>query len=162
MWLSLLSRFTEEEAKKVNEITRNSTHDTIEFNKMTEKKMNILIVEDDQDLNKAYNMIISSAGHHVTSAHDGKQALEVLAGDFKPDIIFLDLRMPVLDGIGFLKEYDVSSDNATVVVFSNYDAQDEVDEAFELGAHRYVLKARAAPKELLRIISDIAHEKTTA
>lgn len=135
--------------------------DTIKSNKMVERKMNILIVEDDEDLNKAYNMIISSEGHSVASAHDGKQALELLADGLSPDIIFLDLRMPVLDGIGFLKEYDLSDSNATVVVFSNYDAQDEVDEAFELGAHRYVLKARAAPKELLRIISDIAHEKAT-
>lgn len=127
---------------------------------MTEKKMNILIVEDDEDLNKAYNMIISSAGHEVASAFDGKAALEVIENGLRPDIIFLDLRMPVLDGIGFLKEYDVAANDATVVVFSNYDAQDEVDEAFSLGAHRYVLKARAAPKELLRIITDIAHEKS--
>lgn len=121
--------------------------------------MNIFIVEDDEDLNKAYNMIIASDGHTVTSAFDGKQALEALDGGLSPDIIFLDLRMPVMDGIAFLKKYDATAHDATVVVFSNYDAQDEVDEAFSLGAHRYVLKARAAPKELLRIISDIAHEK---
>ena len=121
--------------------------------------MNILIVEDDEDLNKAYQMIISSAGHNVSSAFDGKQALEMISSGLNPDIIFLDLRMPVMDGIGFLKEYDVASHDSTVVVFSNYDAQDEVDEAFSLGAHRYVLKARAAPKELLRIIADIANEQ---
>jgi len=131
----------------------------VESNNMAKEKMNILIVEDDEDLNKAYQMIISSAGHEVSSAFDGKQALDALAGGLQPDIIFLDLRMPVLDGIGFLKEYEVAKHDATVVVFSNYDAQDEVDEAFSLGAHRYILKARAAPKELLRIISDIAHEK---
>ena len=125
---------------------------------MTDKKMNILIVEDDEDLNKAYQMIIGSAGHEVESAYDGKQALSLINSGQTPDIIFLDLRMPVLDGIGFLKEFDASKHNTTIVVFSNYDAQDEVDEAFSLGAHRYVLKARAAPKELLRIISDIANE----
>ena len=123
--------------------------------------MNILIVEDDEDLNKAYQMIIASAGHDVTSAYDGKQALEMIQAGPKPDIIFLDLRMPVMDGIGFLKEFDVAKNGATIVVFSNYDAQDEVDEAFALGAHRYVLKARAAPKELLRIIADISNESNT-
>ncbi len=132
---------------------------TVESNDMTSKKMNILIVEDDEDLNKAYQMIISSAGHDVSSVFDGKQALEAIAGGLSPDIIFLDLRMPVMDGIGFLKEYDAAKHNATIVIFSNYDAQDEVDEAFSLGAHRYVLKARAAPKELLRIITDISNEK---
>jgi DNA-binding NtrC family response regulator len=42
---------------------------------MTAKTLNILIVEDDQDLNKAYQMIIASAGHQVSSAYDGKEAL---------------------------------------------------------------------------------------
>lgn len=128
---------------------------------MTQKTLNILIVEDDEDLNKAYEMIIASAGHTVRSAHDGKQALEAIKEGPEPDIIFLDLRMPVMDGIAFLKEYKASEHDSTVVVFSNYDAQDEVDEAFALGAHRYILKARAAPKELLRIIADISHEKST-
>jgi DNA-binding NarL/FixJ family response regulator len=104
-------------------------------------------------------MIMASAGHEVSSAYDCHQALALLQEGLSPDIIFLDLRMPVMDGIAFLKEYDVEATNATVVVFSNYDAQDEVDEAFSLGAHRYVLKARAAPKELLRIIEDIASTK---
>lgn len=135
---------------------------TVEFIDMTDEKMNILIVEDDEDLNKAYNMIISSAGHHVASALDGKAALKLIEDGLTPDIIFLDLRMPVLDGIGFLKEYSTTERDATVVVFSNYDAQDEVDEAFSLGAHRYVLKARAAPKELLRIITDISHDKKSS
>lgn len=127
-----------------------------------EKNLKILIVEDDEDLNKAYRMIIESAGYEVSSAFDGKQALELIDKGANPDIIFLDLRMPVMDGIGFLKQYDAPEHASTVVVFSNYDAQDEVDEAFSLGAHRYVLKARAAPKELLRIIEDIAHEKANA
>jgi CheY-like chemotaxis protein len=127
---------------------------------MTKKSLTILIVEDDEDLNKAYEMIIASAGYTVTSAFDGKQALAIIdTVDSDFDIIFLDLRMPVMDGIDFLKEYKPANHDSTIVVFSNYDAQDEVDKAFELGAHRYVLKARAAPKELLRIISDIGHEK---
>lgn len=129
---------------------------------MANTPLNILIVEDDEDLNKAYQMIISSDGHHVSSAYDGKQALDEIEKSGDPDIIFLDLRMPVLDGIGFLEAYGADKHDATIVVFSNYDAQDEVDKAYELGAHRYVLKARAAPKELLRIIADIAHEKQTS
>lgn len=123
------------------------------------KNLKILIIEDDEDLNKAYRMIIESAGYTVTCAYDGKEALELIEKGTDPDIIFLDLRMPVMDGIGFLKQYRAAERSSTVVVFSNYDAQDEVDEAFALGAHRYVLKARAAPKELLLIIEDIAHER---
>lgn len=127
---------------------------------MVNKQRHILIVEDDADLNKAYQMIIGTAGHAVEAAYDGRQALDAIEKNPNFDIIFLDLRMPVMDGIAFLKEFQPSNHpDSTVVVFSNYDAQEEVDEAFALGAHRYVLKARAAPKELLRIISDIAHDQ---
>lgn len=120
----------------------------------------ILIVEDDANLNNAYQLILSSAGYEVAQADNGQAALAVIAERGDPDIILLDLRMPVLDGIGFLEQYDASAHPDTVIiVFSNYDAQKEVDEAYRLGAHRYVLKARAAPKELLRIVGDVLSEK---
>ena len=124
------------------------------------KKASILIVEDDTDLNSAYQMILDSAGYNVSQAENGEKALEVIKEKGDPDIILLDLRMPVMDGIGFLKKYGAPEHpDTTIVVFSNYDAQKEVDEAYQLGAHRYVLKARAAPKELLRIVGDVLDEK---
>lgn len=120
------------------------------------RQANILIVEDDTDLNGAYQMILNSAGYDVWCATNGKKALEMIADKGDPDVILLDLRMPVMDGIEFLKHYDAPKrDGTIIVVFSNYDAQKEVDEAYRLGAHRYVLKARAAPKELLRIVEDV-------
>jgi CheY-like chemotaxis protein len=115
----------------------------------------ILIVEDDVDLNNAYNMILSSVGYDVVSAHNGQDALDEIEKNGDPRIMFLDLRMPVMDGIEFLEKYDAPKHkDTTIIVFSNYDAQKEVDRAYELGAHRYVLKARAAPKELIRIVED--------
>lgn len=115
----------------------------------------ILIVEDDADLNSAYKMILSSAGYDVTSAYNGEEALAEIKKNGDPRIMFLDLRMPVMDGITFLEQYNAPKhDDTTIIVFSNYDAQKEVDRAYELGAHRYVLKARAAPKELIRIVED--------
>ncbi len=124
------------------------------------KQAKVLIVEDDTDLNSAYRLILSSAGHNIMSAENGRDALDVIKKEGEPDIILLDLRMPVMDGIEFLKNYHAPKHpDATIVVFSNYDAQKEVDEAYRLGAHRYVLKARAAPKELLRIVEDVLEEK---
>lgn len=120
------------------------------------RQANILIVEDDADLNGAYQMILRSAEYDVWSAENGKKALDVIKQKGDPDVILLDLRMPVMDGIEFLKHYEAPKhDKTIIVVFSNYDAQKEVDEAYRLGAHRYVLKARAAPKELLRIVEDV-------
>lgn len=134
-------------------------NDDNERNKDMTKQAKILIVEDDTDLNSAYNMILSSAGYDVSSAHNGEEALAQIEASGDPHIMFLDLRMPVMDGIEFLKKYDAPAHkDTTIIVFSNYDAQKEVDQAYELGAHRYVLKARAAPKELIRIVEDTLAE----
>lgn len=117
----------------------------------------ILIVEDDLALNEAYKTILEMADYEVYTAFDGKEALQV-AEQHPPVIIFLDLRMPVMDGIGFLQNYQPKQKHADVriVVFSNYDMQAEVDQAYELGAQRYVLKAMASPKELLKIVKDLS------
>ena len=90
---------------------------------------------------------------------NGEEALKEIQLNGDPRIIFLDLRMPVMNGIEFLEHYDAPQHkDTTVIVFSNYDAQKEVDKAYNLGAHRYVLKARAAPKELIRIVEDTLAE----
>jgi CheY-like chemotaxis protein len=119
-------------------------------------KNSVLIVEDDTDLREAYMMILQSEGIDVHAAQNGKEALDILEKKGDPGIIFLDLRMPVMDGLEFLKVYNAPAHESTeVVVFSNYDAKNEIDAAYELGAQRYVLKARAAPKELIRIVRTI-------
>jgi two-component system, OmpR family, alkaline phosphatase synthesis response regulator PhoP len=123
---------------------------------MRMKKITILIVEDDRDLREAYVLILESEGFDVKSAENGLEALTLIEKEGDPAIIFLDLRMPVMDGIEFLEKYEASKHPDTeIVVFSNYDAKNEIDKAYELGAERYVLKVRAAPKELIRIVKTI-------
>lgn len=124
---------------------------------MPKTQPNILVVEDDLALNDAYKLILTSAGYVVQTAFNGEEALAA-AKLQEPDIIFLDLRMPVMDGIGFLKEYQPKElhPQVKIIVFSNYDMQREVDEAYTLGAERYVLKAWASPKELVKIVQDMS------
>ncbi len=116
---------------------------------------NILIVEDEKMLNEAYQTILKKEGHIVAHAFDGEEALEV-AETFNPDLILLDLRMPKKDGIGFLRDYKLQEKHpdVKVVVFSNFDMQKEVDEAYSLGAQRYILKAWASPKDLVQIVEE--------
>ncbi|RYF29268.1 MAG: response regulator [Chloroflexi bacterium] len=115
----------------------------------------ILIVEDEVTLSEAYHTLLKQAKYDVTVAHDGKDALKKVE-QFDPDLILLDLRMPILDGVGFLKEYDLKGKhpNVKVIVFSNYDMQEEIDEAYRLGADRYILKAWASPREILNLVKD--------
>lgn len=120
----------------------------------------ILVVEDEISLSDAYHMLLKQAKYDVKVAHDGKEALD-LAESHQPDLILLDLRMPVLDGVGFLKQYDIihKHPDVKVIVFSNYDMQDEIDEAYRLGAERYILKAWASPREILNLVRDVLSQK---
>lgn len=121
------------------------------------RKLKILVVEDEKALNSAYQTILEKTGHTVVAAFDGNEALSTLE-TFEPDIILLDLKMPNLDGLGFLRAYDQMNlkKRSRIVLFSNYDLQKEIDEAFSLGADKYVLKAWASPKDLLKIVDDVS------
>lgn len=122
---------------------------------MVKKPATILIVEDENALNQAYQIILRKAGYSVVSAYDGEDALEK-AAKTTPDLILLDLRMPHMDGLNFLRHYKVRElhPEVKVIVFSNYDIQQDIDEAYDQGADRYILKAWASPKELLKVVQD--------
>ena len=64
----------------------------------------ILVVEDDKDLNNAYKIILKHEGHEVVGVFDGKEALDKIK-DFSPDLILLDLLMPVMGGLEFLQNW---------------------------------------------------------
>lgn len=113
----------------------------------------ILIVEDEQSLNEAYQIILRKAGYSVRVAYDGEEALDAAKKE-EPALILLDLRMPRMDGLEFLRHYKSQEKHpgVKIIVFSNYDMQKEIDEAYRLGADRYFMKALASPKELLQVV----------
>lgn len=123
------------------------------------KQATILVVEDDVTLNEAYELILKNAGYNIVTAFDGQQALKKIE-NIKPDLIFLDLRMPIMDGVDFLKNYSAKKahPDTKIIVFSNYDSQQEIDQVYKLGADRYILKAWTSPKELLKIVETTLEE----
>jgi two-component system, chemotaxis family, chemotaxis protein CheY len=68
----------------------------------TSKGLKVLVVEDDASIREALCDVLRLAGHEAEGAEHGKAGLEVLARDGEPDVILLDLRMPVMNGIEFL------------------------------------------------------------
>jgi DNA-binding response OmpR family regulator len=115
----------------------------------------ILVVEDDQDLNRAYCIILRHEGHQVVEAFDGQEALEKLA-DFSPDLILLDLLMPVMGGLEFLQQWSKvkKNDRTKVLIFTNMENSPEVAEAYKLGAHRCIIKSWTAPHNLARVVGE--------
>ncbi|MFZ1820995.1 MAG: response regulator [Acidimicrobiia bacterium] len=116
---------------------------------------NILVVEDDVSLNNSYVKFLVAEGYIVDSAKNGEEALAIFDAK-KPDLILLDLSMPVLDGVGFLEKADILkvSPGTKVIVFTNSEDDDRIDQAFDHGATRYLLKVMLAPKELARILNE--------
>lgn len=119
----------------------------------------ILIVEDDRDLNSAYQMILKKSGHTVGSALNGQEALKT-ADAFKPDLILLDLLMPIMGGLEFLQHYNLDQrPEVKVLIFTNMENSPEVNEAYNLGATRCIIKSWTAPQSLARVIDDVLAKK---
>lgn len=115
----------------------------------------ILIVEDDRDLNAAYQTILKKAGHTVGSSLNGKDALET-AEMFKPDLILLDLLMPIMGGLEFLQHYNLDArPGVKVLIFTNMENSPEVNEAYKLGATRCIIKSWTAPQSLAKVVDDV-------
>lgn len=113
----------------------------------------VLVVEDDLRLKLTYDIILKKEGYEVDRAVDGVEAL-AKAESFQPDLILLDVRMPNMDGIEFLRQYKLKEKhpNVKVIVFSNMEQPEQLDEAYELGASRYMLKSSTSPRELSELI----------
>ncbi|MDB5164459.1 MAG: DNA-binding response regulator VicR [Candidatus Saccharibacteria bacterium] len=122
----------------------------------------ILIVEDDRDLNAAYVTILQSVGHDVVAAYDGKDALAKVK-EFDPELILLDLLMPIMGGLEFLQQYKLlkAHPNVKVLIFTNMENSPEVNEAYKLGAHRCIIKSWTAPHNLAKVIDDTLKAKNT-
>lgn len=114
----------------------------------------ILLVEDEKVLRDAFAILLNShGGYEVQAANNGKEALELLKQN-SYDLILLDLMMPVLDGVGFLKEAMLpeKSPHTRVVVLSNLSGGQEVKEAMRLGAHRNAVKSDLGPGDVMAIV----------
>ena len=115
----------------------------------------ILIVEDNDMLNKAYRIVLEKNGHHVETTVNGEEALEAV-GRFKPKVILLDLLMPKMGGLEFLRRYDMTKHkNVKVVVLTNLGKEDDIKEAMDLGAYKYIIKAHSSPADLAALVNHL-------
>ncbi len=116
----------------------------------------ILIVEDEVALRDVYVMLFKSQEFEVHDAANGQIAITKLK-DAKPDIIILDILMPVMGGIEFLETAKVkeSYPNTRVLVLSNLSDPKTLARIKELGADHYMLKSSASPTKLLGSVQEL-------
>ena len=115
----------------------------------------ILVAEDEEDIRDLIEFTLSYVGHEVISVSNGEEAYQS-ARKVLPDLILLDVRMPIMSGIEACKK--IKSDPEThriPVVFLSAKGQDsEIKAGLEAGAVEYLLKP-FSPDDLNRRLSEI-------
>jgi two-component system alkaline phosphatase synthesis response regulator PhoP len=118
----------------------------------------ILIVEDNESLNDVYKLILTRAGYRVKTAFNGIEALKAVKQRL-PDLILLDMLMPEMGGLTFLKKFNPPKSVKTkIIILSNLDEDPNIKEAQKYGATQYILKASLSPSELIAKVSQVLDE----
>ena len=113
----------------------------------------VLVVEDDDGIRDLVDLVLTSAGYEVLTASDGAAALQVV-GTVHPDLVLLDMRMPVMDGWEFARRYRAGpAPHAPIVVVTA--ARDAAQRAAEINANGYLGKPFDMA-ELLALVSHLA------
>jgi CheY-like chemotaxis protein len=121
-----------------------------------DRRLNVLLVDDQQDFREMYALYFGFEGIGVTTAKDGREALEI-AQAYPPDVIVMDMAMPGVNGWDFLREarLDARMSQIPVVVVTAYEREDTQDAAVAAGASAFVPKP-IVPSALLDVVRKTA------
>ena len=114
-----------------------------------ERDFNVLVVDDDEDVGYLFERLLGGP-QEVTVATDGYDALEKAKGK-KFDLIFIDVRLPGMDGVETLKRLKEVAPDAVVIMMSGHEVSDEVREAFSAGAQDFLAKPFRDVSEIMTI-----------
>lgn len=121
----------------------------------------ILIIDDDKVFIKVLGDALVNAGFSVLTAFNGQDGLSVFAKG-RPDLVILDMKMPGLDGIGFLKKLREQNDDKTpvpVVIVSNLSDIDKVSESVSLGIKGYISKTEETTENIVEDVKRVIDEE---
>ena len=116
------------------------------------KPAKILIVDDEPDILLLLRIDFEAEGYETLLAADGDTALRRIAEE-RPDVVVLDVMMPVIDGWGVLRRLSETGNSTRVVVLSAKAADHDAARALELGALEYVTK----PFDPIALLLTVAH-----
>lgn len=118
--------------------------------------MHILIVEDDQFLASAYLTKFKNEHIQTTLARDGQEALTILE-TLLPDLILLDLVMPIKDGFAVLSDLKESErlKAIPVIIASNLGQEEEIQKGLAMGAVDYIVKSNTTLDEIVLKIRNL-------
>jgi two-component system phosphate regulon response regulator PhoB len=113
----------------------------------------VAIVEDDQAISQMYRFKFEAEGYEVETADNGQLGLGLIE-NMKPDIVLLDLMMPVMSGDEMLAKLRATpwGKNVKVVVLTNRGEQEIPPEVKQLGVSAVILKADMTPRQVAELV----------
>ena len=115
-----------------------------------EKKISILLVEDEENLHEALKLNLELEGYEVTSAYDGAAALKTLQGEYF-DLLILDVMLPEVDGISVTETVRINNNEVPILILSAKSSSADRVLGLKKGADDYLTKPFNLEELLLRI-----------
>jgi len=121
--------------------------------------MKILLAEDDAFLSDMYVTKFSKLGYKIDVAYDGEEAIKKINKSL-PDVLLLDIRMPLKDGFEVLTEIkdNEKTKNIPVILLTNLGQKEDVEKGLKLGAVDYLIKAQFTPQEVVEKVKKITKQ----
>jgi len=119
----------------------------------------ILVADDEPSICEAFAALLAAEGHQSLTAANGREAVQ-LVRSAQPDVVFLDVRMPGLDGISALKEIRAFDSTVPVIVMTAYGTLDTASEALRNDAFDYLGKPLDLAK-IRQLLQRALHARTT-
>lgn len=128
---------------------------------MENKKLKIIIVDDDKFLLNMYSIKFAKSGFEVNSAASGEEALNKIKAGYYPDVILLDIIMPGMDGFDVLTNLKKNKlvPDALVVMLTNQGQLTDIEKAKTFGIGGYIIKATTIPSEVVEEVIRIFNLK---
>ena len=126
------------------------------MNEKKKLKNNILIVEDEHDISEIYAEVLSSVGYVVDQVADGETGMQKIRDD-DWDILLLDIMLPGKDGIKILKEIKDHPElkKGVVIVLTNLNSENIIQEVFGSGADGYLIKSEITPDKIAEEVARV-------
>ena len=120
------------------------------------EKKKVCIIDDDDDIREIYLVKFTQEGFDVSSAVNGEEGMRVVR-EKKPDIILLDLQMPVMNGTEVLKALneDEELSKIPVIVLTNIDNEEAYREVGKFETRFYLIKSLTTPQKAVDYVREV-------